>query len=1430
MLVNQTRCSTAWWLAFFIFLAGFCPVAQAQLPAFPGAQGFGRFSTGGRGGAVYHVTNLNDSGNGSFRTNVAFPNRTIVFDVGGVIRLSNVVSVANNVTIAGQTAPGGGVTFYGHRLSYSGSDNSITRFIRVRMGNHADGLNSPATGDDNDSITIANGHDMIFDHLSVSWGQDETFSISGSNPTNISIQSTIISQGLLSHSAGGLIQTVGGVSILRSFYIDNVTRNPKVKGVNEYINNVVYNWGTDAYILGGDSVGDTYANVIGNYFISGPSSIVGAFDRGNLNFHLYATNNWQDLNLNGALDGVLLTQSDYDVNDWQAAPFAYPVTNALPPLTALKLAVSDAGDSWQRDSVDAQMFTELTSCGTLGETITSEWQLPMNGPGVINGGTPYLDTDQDGMPDFWESGTGSNPSVANNNDPSPSGSGYTRLEDYLNWLADPHGIVLTNTVVNVDLRQFTQGFLISSPAYSVTAASNGVVTLMDGHVAQFVPIANYIGTAGFQFTVVDGDGSTITRPMNLFFTPLAQSFNPIWHGDDVTNNWSTLGDNNWFDGNSLLFPFHAGDKVTFDDSGSTNPAVNLIGSLQPSSMTVNAVKNYTFSGTGSLGGAMTLNKTGSGTLTMNTTNNFSGATTISSGAVIVNGSLSQSAMTVLSGGMLGGGGSLGLSPVLNSGANISPGNGIGGAGTLTISNSLTESGGVINRFDLSDDPTGLVKTNDQIKVIGAMSVSGNNSIRVNLLNGPLLNGIYTLFKYSSFVGSVTNFTLINANGVLTNPPGEIDVYVNNVRTPGNLKWVGNGVNNNWDTGSTTDWLNGANADVFYFFDSPIFDDTGSTNPAINLIGTNTPQSVMFNATKNYTLGGSGRISGFGTLTKTNSGTLTILATNDFAGPTVIAGGTLSVPIVANGGIASPLGAADNTSGNLVLSGGTLRYTGANGSTDRGMTLNPNGGTIEVSSSVTTLTQSGVIVGTGVLNKTGTGSLSLNGVNTFSGGTTVKQGKVILGNDAGLGAGVITLNGGTNGATFQFNNSSGTLNNTLNVIGTNNFTLNVGSGTGNNSVSDMTGDGTLTLNNGTTFSFTGDMTAFSGTIAVGTVTNPRFYPSLGNPNPNIGTGSSNAVFDLGNASVTLNNRNGGITVYIGALIGGANTFLEGATSASNPTTYVIGGRNLDTTFAGKIFEVIPARTASITKVGTGTLTLTGANTHTGATTIDGGILLVNNTSGSATGTNSVTVNSGGTLGGTGFIFGPVIVNSGGAIAPGTASIGILTLRSNLTLNAGTTLNFKAGVGIVSSDRVAVTNNLVLGGTLNVTNLAGFAAGTYTLFTYGKTLSGTLPVIGAKPSGYSLTLNTNTPGQVRLIVQAQTPPVFGKVIISDGAVIFSGTGGPTNVSYYVLNSTNLTLPLAAWTRLATNQFNATGGFSFTNAISTASPPQFFILQLP
>ena len=550
--VIQINSFTATRIALLIFTAGICLTSRAQLPAFPGAEGFGKYATGGRGGSVYHVTTLNDSGAGSLRDAVSVSGRTVVFDVGGRINIASRIVFKNNVTVAGQTAPGDGICIYSNGVSYSGANNSITRFMRFRMGVNGDA--------GKDCLALANGHDMIFDHTSISWGLDENFSVNndpGVTISNITLQSSIVSQGLQTHSAGGLIQTEGGVSIYRCLYIDNDTRNPKVKFVNEFVNNVVANWETIGYNMGGDSAGDSYANAFNNYFIRGPNSSSSAFGGGNANFHIYATNNWVDADKDGILDGSEWPIASYGPMDLQATPFAYPITNALPPLTALKFAISDVGVSPRRDIVDERMMTELTSWGSIGETISSEYGTPMSGPGIINGGVAPTDTDQDGMPDYWENGTGSNPNVANNNDPSPSGSGYTRLEDYLNWLAETHGLALTNATCDVELRQFTRGFTNYNPVFSVANATNGTVSLSaNGLRAHFVPAPGFTGPASFNFTVTDSDGSSVTRLVNLFFTPAVTNTSFIWRGDALANNWSALGDLNWFDGYSLLFPFH----------------------------------------------------------------------------------------------------------------------------------------------------------------------------------------------------------------------------------------------------------------------------------------------------------------------------------------------------------------------------------------------------------------------------------------------------------------------------------------------------------------------------------------------------------------------------------------------------------------------------------------------------------------------------------------------------------------------------------------------------------------------------------------------------------------------------------------------------------------------------------------------------------
>lgn len=403
-------------------MAGSMQLSAQQL-AFPGAEGFGRFATGGRGGEVYAVTNLKDSGQGSFRDAVSQPNRTVIFKVGGVLRIDSRISVSPNITIAGQTAPGDGITIYGNGLSFSNANNTIARYLRMRMG---------VIGDNGkDAIGIAEGSNMIFDHISVSWGRDETFSVSGII-SDITIQNSIIAEGLHSHSAGGLIQTTGGISLLRNLYINNHTRNPKVKGKNQFVNNVVYNWRVAAYILGGGSEAQSHANVVNNYFIEGPQTSGAPFTRGNTNFHIFAENNFHDKNRNGKLDGADVPKNEYTVVDWLAKPNDFPTVTTMNPAEAYEYVVANSGASLRRDQVDTRLLNVLKSLGTEGKIIASEEENPENGPGIVKGAAALKDSDGDGIPDVWEKENKLNPKKPDAT--VLAANGYTNIENYINSL------------------------------------------------------------------------------------------------------------------------------------------------------------------------------------------------------------------------------------------------------------------------------------------------------------------------------------------------------------------------------------------------------------------------------------------------------------------------------------------------------------------------------------------------------------------------------------------------------------------------------------------------------------------------------------------------------------------------------------------------------------------------------------------------------------------------------------------------------------------------------------------------------------------------------------------------------------------------------------------------------------------------------------
>lgn len=405
---------------------------NAQQLGFPGAEGFGRYTQGGRGGSVYHVTNLNDSGTGSIRDAVSQPYRTVVFDVGGVINISTRIVISHHVTVAGQTAPGGGITIYGNGVAFNGdSGNDIIRYIRIRMGKNGDS--------GKDAVAISEGQDYLFDHVSISWGRDGTLDVNGTGIDNLTFQDCIISQGInnSNHSTGGLMQS-GKWSMIRSLYIDNKTRNPKARGTHECINSVLYNWVSNGYIMG-DTDGLSECNLIGNYFIYGPSSSSDThITRTTSSFHVYAEDNWVDSNKDGTLNGSLMT--DYKTATVEASKFAHPgVSQQMSAQDALNHVSKHVGASLVRDAVDELLISQLLSYGTSGSIINTEDDNGISGNvGTVANGTPLADTDKDGMPDSWETANGMNPNSADNNG-DIDGDGFTNLEEYLDWIVQNNG-------------------------------------------------------------------------------------------------------------------------------------------------------------------------------------------------------------------------------------------------------------------------------------------------------------------------------------------------------------------------------------------------------------------------------------------------------------------------------------------------------------------------------------------------------------------------------------------------------------------------------------------------------------------------------------------------------------------------------------------------------------------------------------------------------------------------------------------------------------------------------------------------------------------------------------------------------------------------------------------------------------------------------
>jgi autotransporter-associated beta strand protein len=973
-------------------------MAWGNLVSFPGAQGFGDQTSGARAApSIYVVTNLNDSGAGSFRDAVSASNRIIVFAVSGYVDLQSAVSAKGNLTILGQTAPGQGFGTMGAEVSFTNSSNDILQYFKTREGSIDPNFK--------DSLNLGNSTNMMLDHMSIEFAQydnvDDVYSKTGGSGVYENIATTFQNSIIGDPIPGqqfNVHQEGSSVTYLNNIWANSHNRSALAKGDTQFVNNVVYDYA--AGYTTGNSSGTYKYDLINNYFIAGPSttSAGDAFYQLDSNQSAYSSGNLLDGNKDGLLNGSSVTPGGVTT----LTSYYSPETALLPTLSATAAVAFDtahAGDVFTsngtltRDQVDAQVVSQVLSNGTTGSILGSEADdgLPNGGFGNLGNATVGANT-LDTVPFAWLTAHGlSTTNAAQLLLKNPLG--YLMIEQYAQEVQDQY---VTQVWGNAS-GEWSNGAwggagavpgIYDHAAIQGTGTADAAITISGTDAANAFSVAvggnGPAGGAGESLTI---SGGSLTVQDTIYLGALNNATMTMTGGTVRANNVQ-LG-NTTYNANGTATSYlgtltlsggtlDVGQIVygagtpgtytsggTFSWSGGTleangNLTVTVAVTLSGTAAALNTVGpdgvTYAATMSGVISGTGMLTKVGAGVLTLSANNSYSGNTTISGGAILAASNTALGTGTIF---------------------DNAPG-GLQLNGGVKLLNNIVAAPGA-NEFE--DVPT----AGASATIAGAVSVTGSsNQYRVGVsgtgatltLTGPNTTSGITLITRGNIVFAGTG-SLINTNQAVT--IGRSSATATASLTVQDTALVqGNGI--------AIGGLNGTSDDL----------------------------------TTTVSLAGSGTLSaGTGTINVNNS---------DTGGTTTL---NLSGTATLKGGSFSSTGNNQGLS-TLFLNGGTIVATAGDASASApfmpvlGTTANPavvkiSGGGVTVNDGGFGITIAQVLSNgnnglDGGVTKTGAGTLTLTGANTYTGTTTVQSGGLFVNNasGSGTGTGAVKLNAGTLG--------------------------------------------------------------------------------------------------------------------------------------------------------------------------------------------------------------------------------------------------------------------------------------------------------------------------------------------------------------------------------------------------------------------------------